>query len=92
MTPENLNKAEKHALDNLRTTDHALWTACTDVLALAAEVRRLQEAESASRLFGMIVPPCECGAYENKTKPCSANCRLDVKFRTALFGDAQVSP
>lgn len=92
MTPEQLHRAEKRALENLHTIDHVLWSTCTDVLALAAEVRRLQDAESASRLFGMIVPPCECGAYENKTKPCSANCRLDVKFRTALFGDAQVSP
>lgn len=62
------------------------------VLSMVKEVRRLQEVEAASRLFGMVVPPCDCGAYENSTKPCSANCRIDVRFRTAIGGEAQVSP
>lgn len=86
MTPEELNRIEKLA------DAGQLLGAGSYALQLIKEIRRLQEVEAASRLFGMVVPPCDCGAYENSTKPCSANCRIDVRFRTAIGGEAQVSP
>lgn len=93
MTPEELNRIESltYGWNRSGLTQYAEEVAA-NAFSLIKEVRRLQEVEAASRLFGMVVPPCDCGAYENSTKPCSANCRIDVRFRTAIGGEAQVSP
>ncbi len=92
MTPQELNEVQVRAEAGIKSDDPAMQQLGADMLTLMPEFRRLRDVEGKTRLFAYIVPPCDCGAYENKTKPCSANCRIDRDFRTILFGDFQVSP
>lgn len=91
MTPQELNDVWTRGCEQLITQDPDKKAMANDILTLVPEVRRLRQIEAATRLFAMIVPPCDCGAYEQGKKPCSANCRLDFNFRTALYGDSPVA-
>lgn len=91
MTPQDLGEMWTRATEQLLTENPSMKALSNDVLTLVPEVRRLQQLEAVTRLFAMLVPPCDCGAYEFGRDPCGANCRIDVRFRTALQGENPVS-